>query len=251
MIKIIDWQLDRRVQINRLNLSHGTFVHLLGPNGAGKSSLLAGLAGIETGSKGRIEFLQRPIQDWNITALTAQRCFLYPDIQCQFELTVTQILGFFSGQLTVPESIENTLEINQLRHLTINRLSSGQQQRVHLARVLMQVWPSILKGEALILLDEPLRALDIPHQQSCLSLLHDISTLGNLVVMSCHDINMSLQFASHVALIKAGELLDYGISRRVITTESLKSVFNCDFRLVYSENAYDFYLPRVNSCAML
>ena len=247
MLSLRDWQLENRMRVKKLDLERGTFVHLLGPNGAGKSSLLEGLAGITHSEQGDIALMHRPLKEWTIAELTGLRCFLNQDNQCQFELSVSQVLGFFSEEQSIPKEIETGLEIADLLDSVINRLSSGQQQRVHIARVLMQVWSAIQKGNAIVLLDEPLRALDIVHQQSCLQLLNAISMRGNLVVISSHDINLSLQFASHIAFIKHGKLFKFGETRKVVNAESLKTVFNCDFHLVYSENAYDFFLPRVNS----
>jgi vitamin B12 transport system ATP-binding protein len=64
----------------------------------------------------------------------------------------------------VPNEIEKALLLTPLLSPTFNSLSSGEQQRVHIARCMMQVWHGIQRGEALILLDEPIQSLDIAYQ---------------------------------------------------------------------------------------
>ena len=246
-ISICDWLVTDRIEIQGLNTKDGDFLHLLGPNGSGKSSLLDSIAGLLVSNAGAIKLFGHSLSHWSLPELASQRAYLSQHLSCQFELSVADIIGFYTAYKHIPDSVDSALEVNSLLSLPLNRLSGGQQQRVHIARALLQVWPAVQSGTAILLLDEPLQHLDIVHQQSCLALLRHIATLGNTVVMSSHDINMSYQFATSIALLKSGQLLFKGSPKQVINTKNLNLVFGCDFRLVYSENEYEFFHPRVNS----
>lgn len=242
-----DWRIPNRISIPQLAVYRGEFLHLLGPNGAGKSTLIESMAGLLRSEDGEITVFKRVLSDWSLPELAAQRAYLGQHISCQFELSVADVIGFFSGHNTIPSQIEHALEVSDLLSMPLNQLSGGQQQRVYIARTLLQVWSASRSGNAIILLDEPLQHLDIIHQQSCLQLLKDISAMGNTVVISSHDINLSNQFASSIALLRSGELLVKGDPVEVMKIETLKATFGCDFHLVYSENEYEFFHPRVNS----
>lgn len=246
-IVISKWFVANRVEIHDLKTHDGEFLHLLGPNGSGKSSLLESIAGLLFQDSGEIKIFNRQLIDWPLSELAHQRAYLGQHLSCQFELSVADVIGFFAAHSHIPESVEQALEVNSLMSLPLNQLSGGQQQRVHIARALLQVWPAVQQGRAIIVLDEPLQHLDITHQQSCLVLLQKIAAMGNTVVMSSHDINLSNQFATSIALLKSGKILFQGSPQQVMNVTKLNLVFECDFHLVYSENEYEFFHPRVNS----
>ena len=85
-----------------------------------------------------------------------------------------------------------------------------------------------------------------PDQLSLMQLLTDLAQHGNTVLVTSHDVNLAARYASHCLLLKLGYPLAFGDSQSVITLENLKVCYECDFHLIYSENAYDFFFPRVN-----
>ena len=246
IIEVANLNLNGRLAIERLSLLNGQFVHVLGANGAGKSTLIAALAGLQADALPLVEFKQRTLSDWSIASLAQHRSLLTQQVLSQFEVSVTDTLSYFSGDRDVPEKLELALDISELLERQLNLLSGGEQQRVHIARCLMQVWPAIETGAALILMDEPCQGLDVRHQLSLMQLLTDLAQHGNTVLVTSHDVNLAARYASHCLLLKQGYPLAFGDSQSVITLENLKVCYECDFHLIYSENAYDFFFPRVN-----
>jgi ABC-type hemin transport system ATPase subunit len=118
----------------------------------------------------------------------------------------------------------------------LNELSGGEQQRVHIARVLLQVWPAIQQGEAILLMDEPLQNLDIAFQESVLILFERLVAMGNLLLMSVHDVNLSLRFADKVLLLKQGKCQASGESKAILTATGVTELYEYPFELLQLNN---------------
>ncbi|MBN8903459.1 MAG: ABC transporter ATP-binding protein, partial [Rhodospirillales bacterium] len=142
-----------------LDVAEGEFISLLGPSGCGKTTLLRILAGLLTADAGRVTLAGRelgrlPPHKRNV-GVVFQNYALFP------HLTVAENIGFGLRARRVPKAeasqrVARGLEMIRLAHLAdrpVTQLSGGQQQRVAMARALAV-------NPALILLDEPLSALD-------------------------------------------------------------------------------------------
>ena len=132
----------------------------------------------------------------------------------------TAAIGFDSPQdVEIAMQALRDTDAEQFAHRRFNQLSSGERQRVVLARALAQ-------QPRLLLLDEPTANADIAHQVSLLGLVRELTRekkLGALVVT--HEINLAAEFADRVALIKNGCLVACGFPREVMTDESLSALF--------------------------
>lgn len=151
-----------------LELAAEESVLLMGRNGAGKSTLLRMLAGVLQADAGSVK--------WS----GAERAYLSQDLLLYGSLTVAENLRFFS-QIT-PKGFEPDLERWQLlphRHVPLNTLSKGQQQRVALCRVFAQ-------QSSYLLLDEPTTHLDAQGIEILASCIKEQPGRGMLVVS--HDI---------------------------------------------------------------
>nr|WP_241737433.1 ATP-binding cassette domain-containing protein [Neptunicella marina] len=211
-----------------LDFTQANFVHLIGPNGAGKSTLLETLAGIIKPSSGHVILRQQTLESYNLHQLAAMRSMLKQQDSVSFPLTVEELLLFYCNwQYAIPKQIELALEVEQYRHRHLPELSGGEQQRVQLARVLLQIWSVIEQGEGLLLLDEPLKGLDLRHQQKLMSLLKSLSKSGNKVVMSLHDLNWCDGYADQVVLLKQGRLVATGTVQQTLIPQQLSSAFDC------------------------
>ncbi|QMT36854.1 MULTISPECIES: ABC transporter ATP-binding protein [Neisseria] len=189
-----------------LNIDKHEIFALLGSSGSGKSTLLRMLAGMETPSEGSIILdgqditklapYDRPIN------MMFQSYALFP------HMTVEQNIAFGLKQDKMPkgeiaERVEQMLRLVQMTKFAKRKphqLSGGQQQRVALAR-------SLAKRPKILLLDEPLGALDKKlRQQTQLELVDTLETVGVTCIMVTHDQEEAMTMATRVAIMSDGQL---------------------------------------------
>lgn len=193
-----------------LNIDQHEIFALLGSSGCGKSTLLRMLAGMETPTEGSIILdgqditklapYDRPIN------MMFQSYALFP------HMTVAQNIAFGLKQDKVPadeikERVDEMLRLVQMSQYAQRKphqLSGGQQQRVALAR-------SLAKRPKLLLLDEPLGALDKKlRQQTQLELVNTLEKVGVTCIMVTHDQEEAMTMASRVAIMSEGQLKQVG-----------------------------------------
>ena len=219
-----DFDGYRAVNHASVEIAKGEIFALLGPSGCGKSTLLRMLAGFETPTAGRIVLVgvdlatmppyERPIN------MMFQSYALFP------HLTVWQNIAFGlqrEGQpkARVAERVDAMLKLVQLGKFAQRKphqLSGGQQQRVALAR-------SLAKQPQLLLLDEPLGALDKKlREQTQLELVNIIEQVGVTCVMVTHDQEEAMTMASRIAVMNEGRLLQVGAPGEVYETPATRFV---------------------------
>ncbi|ALS98532.1 ATP-binding cassette domain-containing protein [Lacimicrobium alkaliphilum] len=224
--------LENRLSNVSLDLISADAVHLLGPNGSGKSSLLNLLAGLISPHQGQLWLEGRELSQYAPAELAIQRCLMEQTQQSVFALTVKESLSFFCAERSLPDVLEQALDISPFLQRPLNQLSGGEQRRVQIARCLMQVWPAIEQGRALILLDEPVQGLDFSHQHRLCELLNELARIGNMLVMSHHQLNLAERYANRIWLMHQGQLVADDIPKQVLTESLLSRVFCCNVRIV-------------------
>lgn len=220
------------------SLQIGQVHALLGPNGAGKSTLLKVLSGDIKVDKGAISLAGKPLHEFSQLELAQQRGVL-PQLNAMgFELTVAEVVAMgryphrdqsASCSQRIVQGALQQLEVDHLQQRSYPSLSGGEQQRVQLARVLAQ-------ETDILLLDEPLSALDIAHQLQVMELLKALAAQGKAVIIVLHDINLALRYASHVSLLKNGKIIAQGETESVITQQQLLDVFSVASSIEYNHS---------------
>ena len=232
--KIYD-DLIKAVDQVTLNVASGEIFALLGGSGCGKSTLLRMLAGFETPSQGRIYLggtditdlpaYQRPIN------MMFQSYALFP------HLSVSDNIAFGlrrdgMAKEAIAERVEAMLKLVQLTQYAKRKphqLSGGQQQRVALAR-------SIAKQPKLLLLDEPLGALDKKLRVSTqIELVNIIEEVGVTCVLVTHDQEEAMTMATRMAVMSAGSFLQVGSPKDIYQQPNSRQV--ADF--IGSVNIFD------------
>ncbi|MFO0442676.1 MAG: ABC transporter ATP-binding protein [Betaproteobacteria bacterium] len=207
-----------------LDIAKGEIFALLGSSGCGKSTLLRMLAGFEQPTSGRIVLegqdlaglppYQRPMN------MMFQSYALFP------HLTVWDNIAFGLRREGLPsdkvgERVEAMLKLVQLGKFAKRKphqLSGGQQQRVALAR-------SLAKQPRLLLLDEPLGALDKKlREQTQIELVNIIESVGVTCVMVTHDQEEAMTMASRIAIMSEGRFLQVGAPGDLYETPATRFV---------------------------
>ena len=219
-----------------MDLSGPQLVAILGPNGVGKSTLIHCINKILTPTRGTVLVNDRNVKDYQTYKLSQLVGYVPYSSSDTFPMTVidTVLIGrhprsrwkFNDHDLDVVYDVLELLNIQDLALRPFNELSAGQHQKVMLARGLAQE-PEIL------LLDEPTSNLDVRHQLEVMKLLKRISQEKNvLVVIICHDINISAKYADKILLLSEGTIYSAGTPNEVITKENLKAVYDVEAEII-------------------
>jgi len=210
----------------------GEIVHLVGPNGAGKSTLLARMAGLSQGA-GQVTLSGRTLTDWPAPELARHRAYLTQHQTPPFAMPVWHYLTLHQldkSQHALQQEIAEKLGLADKLARPVNQLSGGEWQRVRLAAVVLQIYPRGNPDGQLLLLDEPMNSLDVAQQSGLDKLLTELRLAGVTVVMSSHDLNHTLRFASQTWLLRRGQMLASGDTPHVLTIENLTAAYDMPFK---------------------
>ncbi len=194
-----------------LSVQQGEFIALVGPSGCGKTTLLKHIAGFEEPDSGTLAIGGQPMLGVPAaarpTSMVFQKLALFP------HMTVADNIGFplklrKVDPATIATRVEEMIELMQLKREYLTRyprqLSGGEQQRVALAR-------SMISEPKLLLLDEPLSALDVKLKkvlQAELKRLH--RSVGVTFVHVTHDLEEAIMLADRICVMRSGEILQVG-----------------------------------------
>ncbi len=193
-----------------LDVRHGEILTLLGPSGCGKTTLMRIVAGFEQPSTGRIlidgaDMVGVPPERRPVN-MVFQRYALFPHLDVFDNIA----FGLRLKRLPAAEirtSVRKILELVQMQDLSdrwINQLSGGQAQRVALARALVN-------RPAVLLLDEPLAALDLKIRQHMVTELKRIHTeTGTTFIYVTHDQDEAMMLSDRIVLMNQGRIEQIG-----------------------------------------
>lgn len=216
----------------------GEVTAIVGPNGSGKSSLIRALAGLlphegrvvsASGSAGRIGYMPQDIG--SCTALTVLEVVLLGRLG-------SLQLNLRAAEIDAAAAALETMNIAHLAERDLGELSGGQRQLVFLAQVLARA-PTIL------LLDEPISALDLRHQVDVLETVQRLTrerALTTLIVV--HDLSAAARVADRVVLLHAGNLAGEGRPEDVLTPALLHHVFGIEALVTRLDGVGLVVLPR-------
>lgn len=208
----------------------GRLVAVLGPNGSGKSSLLKALGGLLRPVRGRIQ-----LGALDLTHLPSERRareLVYlpqslPDavhLRVFEALLVAARLPGLGGSRSAGASkailrLLDELGMSALAMRYLDQLSGGQKQMVGLAQAL-------IRKPRVLLLDEPLSALDLNYQVQVMGrLIHETRSRQLITLIILHDLNAALQYCDDALLIQSGRLIAQGAPAEVITPQALRDVY--------------------------
>jgi len=211
-IKNVSKSYKGEVILENLSLSipSGQFFALLGPSGSGKTTLLRLIAGLEKPDSGEIylgdeDITHTPINKRKINTVFQQYA-LFPHMNVYDNVAYSLKIKGVSLDIIDQKvkRILSTVSLERQIYRSIQELSGGQQQRVALAR-------GIINEPDVLLLDEPLAALDLKLREKMLVELIDLqSTLGTTFIYVTHDQVEALTVADSMAVMNDGEIEQVG-----------------------------------------
>ncbi len=243
----ISYQVQGRDLLQQVNamIRPGAFTALMGSNGAGKSTLLKIISGELKPSAGTVTWQGKALKDWDQKELAKTRAVLRQQYAMQLPFSVFDIISMgryphFRNKLSSQcrEVIAKVATYTGVEHLMKRdylTLSGGEQQRVQLARVLAQVWDTP-SDHKLVLLDEPVSALDIHYQHQLLSLVKGLSHANFTVVAVLHDLNLAMQYADDVLLLKQGKTIRFAAKEEALSAEPIYETFGVKAALHQAED---------------
>ena len=211
-VKNINFKIDK-----------GAIIGLLGPNGCGKSTTIGMMLGLIKPTSGTVVINGQNIEN-NRTNLLEKMNFISPYIELPKKLTVEENLKVY-GRLYGVKNLESKiselmekLKLTQFKKRKTGELSSGQKNRVSLAKALVND-PEIL------LLDEPTASLDPDVSDYIRTFIEDFaSKKGTTILLASHNMNEVERLCHEVMMMKNGEIIDKGKSSDLINKRGRKNL---------------------------
>lgn len=212
----------------------GELVLILGCNGAGKSTLLSLLSGDQNPDRGTVELNGRALHAWGTDDLARTRAVMPQLTPLSFPFLAGEIVAM--GRMPHGDSPERTADAVQacliitqstsLQHRPYTELSGGEKQRIHLARVLAQLWPFTSRPPGYLFLDEATSSLDPQQQQRVFQQIRTVCDADIGVMAVVHDINLASQFADRILLLDQGRLLASGSPTAALTPDNIATAYS-------------------------
>jgi ABC-2 type transport system ATP-binding protein len=226
-------QFKNALAVNNISfkINKGTIIGLLGPNGCGKSTTIGMMLGLIKPTSGTVVINGQNIEN-NRTSLLEKMNFISPYIELPKKLTVEENLKVY-GRLYGVKNLEGKIsEIMEKLNLTefkkrkTGELSSGQKNRVSLAKALVND-PEIL------LLDEPTASLDPDVGDNIRTFIEDFaSKKGATILLASHNMNEVERLCHEVMMMKDGKIIDKGKSSDLINKHGRKNLEEVFLKIV-------------------
>lgn len=215
----IDLRINKEIQ-------NGDFLTLFGKSGSGKTTLLRIIAGLETPQSGTIivdgqiwfdsdKKINLPPQKRNVG-------FVFQDYALFPNMTVRQNIEFALHNKKENKKVDEILQIMEIENLSSvkpEHLSGGQKQRVAVARTLMT-------NPKILLLDEPLSALDAAMRMKLQDELHSIhKRFGLTSILVSHDMSEVFRLSNRVLKLSLGHITDDGTPSEVFVNQNMSGKF--------------------------
>lgn len=231
----VSLELDGKTIVSHVDLAfkQGEVLGLIGPNGAGKSSLLRLASGLQRQNSGRVMWNGADVARESATWRARRIAFMPQDRGPPSLMAVRDLVAL--GRLPHGEigaDAENHVAVRSALRQTgldvladrpASHLSGGERARMYLARALAV-------DAQILLVDEPIAALDPDHALSVMALLRENSRRGCAVVVVLHDLVLAARFCDRLALMEGGRILAGGTPDEVLTDENIRAAYGITVR---------------------
>jgi len=235
LVRDLTVRLGRREALSGLDLAFrpGELGVVVGPNGAGKTTLLRAIAGLVPLAGGSVALGDQPVGAMS-RAARARRIAYLPQIGgMSWPLPVRDVVAL--GRLPHGEAPDRlspegaravaaaiaAVGLAGFEARPVTELSGGERARALLARALAT-------EAAVLLVDEPVAALDPRHQLLVLDVLRRRARAGAVVIAVMHDLALASRFADRIVLLDRGRVVAAGLPEAVLTAARLEAVFGIE-----------------------
>ena len=204
-------------------INRGKIIGLLGPNGCGKSTTIGMILGLIKPSNGTVTINHKNIEN-NRTSLLEKMNFISPYVELPKKLTVEEnlkVYGRLYGVKNLEEKIYNLMEklnLTDFRFRKTGELSSGQKNRVSLAKAL-------INDPEILLLDEPTASLDPDVGDYIRSFIEEFASSRNsTILLASHNMYEVERLCHEVMMMKNGEIIDKGKCSDLVNKHGRKNL---------------------------
>ncbi len=211
----------------------GELIGLIGPNGSGKSTLLRCINGLLKPKVGVIQVCGNDLNRLKIKEI-AKICANVPtEFNEEFNLTVQDLIflgrypfvqGMWWENKDDEEMVTEAMKkfgVYHLRKRKFSELSSGESQRVLMAKAVVQ-------SPQVMLVDEPSAHLDLKYKLEVMEHLRQLLTDKVTIVIASHDLNLLAQFCDKVMILSKGKIVAFGRPEEVITSQMVEEVYGVE-----------------------
>ena len=231
------------------SLPSGKLVGLIGPNGCGKSTMMKCINKMHTITSGDVLIDGKSVLQQNVTEIAKQVANVPAELKNSFGLTVyeTVMLGRYpylknlwwetnEDESAVIDAMKK-FGVYHLQDRQINMLSSGEMQRVLIAKAYVQ-------NPRLMLVDEPTSHLDMKYKLNVMEYLRAMVRQDMTVLVAEHDISLMARYCDLCIIMKKGELVTIGDPKEVITEDLVLDVYDVVANVGTDKDGEIYVLPK-------
>ena len=232
-VKKLNKIYDKTIAVKDLSfvINKGKIIGLLGPNGCGKTTTIAMILGLVKPTSGEIIIKGKNLEKERINLLEKMN-FISPYVELPKKLTVEENLKVYAGLYGVKNVNEkiselvNELRLNKFFKKKTGELSSGQKNRISLAKAL-------INDPEILMLDEPTASLDPDTGDFVRSFIEHYSSKTNVtILLASHNMNEVERLCDSVMMMKDGIIVDTGKSQELISRHGRKNLEEVFLKIV-------------------
>ena len=237
-VKNLEKKFKDFIAVNNINFSieEGQTLGVLGPNGCGKTTTIGMLLGLIKPSSGEILIDDKNFEKINREKILSEFNFASPYVELPKKLTVKENLEIYSRLYGVEDlnnrikEISNDLNLGSFLNKKTGELSSGQKNRVSLAK-------SLINNPKILFLDEPTASLDPDIGDFVRKYIQEYKSKNKVsILLASHNMKEVERLCDHVIMMKEGKIIDRGTCQSLIDKHGRNNLEDTFLKLARNKN---------------